>query len=825
MSDLIGQVLGQYQIIETLGTGGMAVVYRARQTSVDRYVAIKVIRSEIATQSDFQARFEREARTIAAFSHPHIIKLFDYGRHENSSYLVMELMPGGSLDQLIRTNTGLPLDKAARLLRQIAEALDYAHKRGVIHRDLKPQNILLDENGNAMLTDFGIAKLVEQSTMALTQTGTSVGTPSYMSPEQWRGEDLDAMSDIYALGIILFEMLTGQLPFTSDTPYGMMHKHLFIEAPSARNLKTTLPDGIDVVVARALAKDKSLRYSSAAELYSAFETAIQPSVSSGVRRTQPSQPEADNDYTEVFESAAYVPTSPPSPPTGGGSKRVTTAGAPPSKAATPTYEAPAPVREGGRRNLLPLAIVPVLLIAAAALFFVFRGGGEPEPTATIAALGIVTRTEAPPTNMPDGTTATPDASVTAPTLNVQAATVEATIPLTTIPTTQAATQQALVVVPTFTFPPPTSTAIPPTAPPTIAPTFTFPPPTSTPVPPTATLTATLLPPTLTSTPTATATATLTPLPTATNTATSTSTPTATATFTLTPTATATTTPSPTSTATQTPTATATLSLVEQIPFDLLVNRLSTESTDIYIVNVLDEVQSFVATGGKSAISPDGQTIIYDTNFTGDPEIFSVSRGGGTPVNLTNSPALDFFGSYSPDGSTIVFHSNRDGNFNLYLMNPDGSNVRQLTSNPSDDQWPSWSPDGTKIAFASIRTGNFDIYVYDLLTDQVSQLTTNPAADIWAVWSPNGTQIAYQSNRDGNQELYVINTDGTNERRLTNNEFEDQWPAWSPSDYIVFSSNRDGNIEVYVLDPATLQEYRVSESLFDDRFPEWVPRQE
>jgi eukaryotic-like serine/threonine-protein kinase len=808
VSDLIGQVLGQYQIIETLGTGGMAVVYRARQTSVDRYVAIKVIRAEIAQQSDFQARFEREARTIAAFSHPHIIKLFDYGRHENSSYLVMELMPGGSLDQIIRANSGLPLDKAARLLRQIAE---------VIHRDLKPQNILLDENGNAMLTDFGIAKLVEQSTMALTQTGTSVGTPSYMSPEQWRGENLDAMSDIYALGIILFEMLTGQLPFTSDTPYGMMHKHLFIEAPSARNLKTTLPDGIDIVVARALAKDKSLRYPSAAELYSAFEIAIQPSLSSGVRRTQPSQPEADNDYTEVFESA-YVPTSPPPPPTGGGSKRVTTAGAPPSQAATPTYESSPPMRADGRRNLLPLAIVPVLLIAAVAVFFISRGGSGGEATATVVA-GIATRVESTSTSTPspEPNTAAPDASAT-----IASPVAPTDIP-TTAPTAVPATSQALVVVPTLTFPPLTNTPIPPTATPTVAPTFTFPPPTSTPIPPTATLTATPIPPTLTSTPTATAT--FTPLPTATHTATSTSTPTATATLTLTPTATATITPSPTSTATATPTATATLSLVEQIPFDLLVNRLSTESTDIYIVNVLNEVQSFVATGGKSAISPDGQTIIYDTNFTGDPEIFSVSRSGGTPVNLTNSPALDFFGSYSPDGSTIVFHSNRDGNFNLYLMNPDGSNVRQLTSNPSDDQWPSWSPDGTKIAFASIRTGNFDIYVYDLLTDQVSQLTTNPAADIWAVWSPDGRQIAYQSNRDGNQELYVINTDGTNERRLTNNEFEDQWPAWSPSDYIVFSSNRDGNIEVYVLDPATLQEYRVSESLFDDRFPEWVPRQE
>src|SRR5260221_644915 len=210
MANLIGQRLGHYEILALLGRGGMATVYRARQLNIEREVAIKVMKPDLAEAEDFIERFRREARTIASLSQPHILKLFDYGQHDELIYLVMELLMGGSLARLISKGP-LPLESVSLILEQVASALDYAHKRGIIHRDMKPQNGLLDTQGNAFLTDFGISKLLSQTT-SLTQSGVAMGTPAYMSPEQWQGQVLDARSDIYALGIVLFEMLSGKLP-------------------------------------------------------------------------------------------------------------------------------------------------------------------------------------------------------------------------------------------------------------------------------------------------------------------------------------------------------------------------------------------------------------------------------------------------------------------------------------------------------------------------------------------------------------------------------------------------------------------------------------
>ncbi len=182
MADLIGQRIGQHEIVALLGEGGMAAVYRARQPSMGRDVAVKVIESKLARNPEFVKRFEREARTVAALSHPFILKVFDYGQQGDLVYLVMELLNGGSLAELIRHEPLSPA-KASQLLEQIASALDYAHQKGIIHRDMKPQNVLLDESGNAHLTDFGIVKLLSETT-ALTQSGLAMGTPTYMAPEQ-----------------------------------------------------------------------------------------------------------------------------------------------------------------------------------------------------------------------------------------------------------------------------------------------------------------------------------------------------------------------------------------------------------------------------------------------------------------------------------------------------------------------------------------------------------------------------------------------------------------------------------------------------------------
>jgi serine/threonine-protein kinase len=271
MTDLIGKTLGRYEIVARLGVGGMATVYRARQQNIGRDVAIKVIKSDYADSPDFIHRFEREARTIAALSHLHIVKLFDYGGQGEQHYLVTELMTGGSLDKRISAGP-MPMQTVSRMLDQIASALDYAHSKGVIHRDLKPQNVLLDEADNAHLTDFGIAKL--QNKTALTQSGTALGTPTYMSPEQCRGQGVDSRSDIYSLGVMLYEMLAGHVPFNADTPLGMMYMHLHDDPPSVRSANLKLPEAIDLIIAKALAKNPDSRFQSAEALAAAFKTAI-----------------------------------------------------------------------------------------------------------------------------------------------------------------------------------------------------------------------------------------------------------------------------------------------------------------------------------------------------------------------------------------------------------------------------------------------------------------------------------------------------------------------------------------------------------------------
>jgi serine/threonine-protein kinase len=271
MQELVGHHLGQYELVAVLGRGGMATVYRARQASVDRDVAIKVISSDLAATEDFLRRFEREAKTVAALSHPHILKLFDYGQQDGITYLVMELMNGGSLSSLIDQGP-MSLKQAYRLFSQVASALDYAHAHGIIHRDLKPQNVLLDEHKNAHLSDFGLAKILSDAG-DMTRSAL-IGTPLYMAPEQWESEPVTKQTDIYALGVMLFELLSGQTPFSGETTFKLMHMHLYQMPPSIRELRPELPEGVELVVQRTLAKAPEDRFDSAGELAAALRTAL-----------------------------------------------------------------------------------------------------------------------------------------------------------------------------------------------------------------------------------------------------------------------------------------------------------------------------------------------------------------------------------------------------------------------------------------------------------------------------------------------------------------------------------------------------------------------
>ena len=256
--------IGRYEIKYEVGRGGMATVYRAHDPLFDRDVAIKVLPREFLHDPTFRARFVREAKTIAALEHAAIVPVYDFGEEEGQPYLVMRFMTGASLSERIAQGT-LTVPEAAAILVRIGSALDHAHSKGIIHRDLKPGNILFDQYGDAFLSDFGIAKLTEAGA-ALTGS-TVIGTPAYISPEQARGSPtIDGRSDIYALGIILFEMLTGQPPFTADTPVGLAVKHVTETAPRVSEVKAGLPPACDPLVARALEKDRDARYTTASEM-------------------------------------------------------------------------------------------------------------------------------------------------------------------------------------------------------------------------------------------------------------------------------------------------------------------------------------------------------------------------------------------------------------------------------------------------------------------------------------------------------------------------------------------------------------------------------
>ena len=264
MNNLIGQSLGRYHIIEKLGEGGMAVVYKAYDTRLERDVAVKIIRSDLfgnAVIERMLKRFEREAKSMAKLSHANIVKVHDFGEHEGSPYLVMELLSGGTLKE--QMGSPLPWQQAVSLLEPIARALAYAHSEGILHRDVKPANILITKTGEPVLTDFGIAKLLEtEDGNTLTGTGVGVGTPEYMAPEQGLGKEIDGRADVYALGIVLYELVTGHKPYSADTPLAVLLKQVNDPLPEPRGFIAELPESVEKVLYKALAKDRADRYPS-----------------------------------------------------------------------------------------------------------------------------------------------------------------------------------------------------------------------------------------------------------------------------------------------------------------------------------------------------------------------------------------------------------------------------------------------------------------------------------------------------------------------------------------------------------------------------------
>src|SRR5574341_358470 len=310
MKTLEGKMLGRYQLSERIGRGGMADVYRGYQPNLERAVAVKVLHPHLLEDPSFAERFRREAKSVAALHHPNIIQVIDFDTQGDYLFMVMEFVEGGHtlkkrLRELADLGQRIPLPQTLGLVAQIADALDYAHRQGMIHRDVKPANILLPTLERPLLSDFGIARIV--GARGLTADGMTIGTPTYMSPEQSRAEPATERRDIYALGVVLFEMITGQPPY-EGTPYDILKAHQHEPTPSPRRLAPMLPDEVEQIVLTCLAKDPAERYQRAGDLRDALRKA-----SDGLRRAYEAldQRTAQDEPTEGLHALAAAPVAAP----------------------------------------------------------------------------------------------------------------------------------------------------------------------------------------------------------------------------------------------------------------------------------------------------------------------------------------------------------------------------------------------------------------------------------------------------------------------------------------------------------------------------------
>ena len=270
MDPYIGKMLdNRYEILEIIGTGGMAMVYKAHCHRLNRLVAIKVLKEELADDADFRRRFQDESQAVAMLSHPNIVSVYDVSHSSDTEYIVMEPIDGITLKQYMQQKGALPWREALHFITQIMKALSHAHSRGIIHRDIKPQNIMILRDGTVKVADFGIARLVSSTQSTLTQE--ALGSVHYISPEQAKGSHIDARSDIYSAGVVLYEMLTGRLPFEGDSPVAVAIQHISSVPLSPRELNPDIQEGLEAIVMKAMAQKVQNRYSSADEMLADLE--------------------------------------------------------------------------------------------------------------------------------------------------------------------------------------------------------------------------------------------------------------------------------------------------------------------------------------------------------------------------------------------------------------------------------------------------------------------------------------------------------------------------------------------------------------------------
>ena len=363
-SNLVGKVLGTYRLESLIGKGGMSAVFLAQQLQLERYVAVKVLLPDVMMDNslyeEFLIRFQREASLVAGLEHHNITPIYDYGKQEGIAYLVMPYVAGGTLRDVLARRGALPLQEAFAYIEQAAAALDYAHAHGVIHRDLKPGNFLLHPDGRLVLADFGIARMMQRngkaSLVTLTGTGTILGTPDYMAPEMIRGGQVDNRTDIYELGIVLFQMLSGTVPFSGDPQFGVLMKHLQEPVPLLHYSNPAVPPAVDAVIQKATAKNPEDRYVSAGALTQELKSAID----AATYRV------ADERHYVPTILASYSQLSDWSAPTQGDSAPIQTM---PAVGGTFGPQVPGPALRRTRRPWLAwIAVAVVFVLAVGGLF-------------------------------------------------------------------------------------------------------------------------------------------------------------------------------------------------------------------------------------------------------------------------------------------------------------------------------------------------------------------------------------------------------------------------------------------------------------------------
>jgi serine/threonine protein kinase len=487
--------MGSYRITEQLGRGGMATVYKAYHPVLDRYVAVKVLPRYFTHDPTFFERFLQEAQAVARLRHHNIMQVYDFGREGDIPYLVMEYLPGGTLQE--RLGKPLPLGEALRITRQVADALGYAHKQGIIHRDVKPSNVLLTKEGDAVLSDFGIAKIVE-SLVSLTKTGVGVGTPEYMAPEQGQGLPVDGRSDLYSLGVVLYEMVTGQAPYSAETPLAIVLKHINDPLPLPRRVNPAIPEAVERIILTCLAKNPADRYQTGADLVQAIDGVLKPGLAAVEARTEAEipvvQPTPPLPVTPPPAAQPPTPTPPPvTPPPAAQAPTLTETPPPATKPPTPTpppvtpppvayptppvsvkppptypptpppavgpLPTPPPARPSmfsGRSGMLVGVLAGALLLALLGLAvlggFALRGSVGEKATATptgAATQVVVARTPSPTLPAPSATPQAPTATPVAPTATSLAPTATPLAPTATPQPPPTATT-TIVVAPTST---------------------------------------------------------------------------------------------------------------------------------------------------------------------------------------------------------------------------------------------------------------------------------------------------------------------------------------------------------------------------------------